>query len=115
LTTVSESDAEEEIVGSKKAIEDALGCPVATFAYPYGAFHDSVRQLAMSHFTLACSTTLGFVDSSSDVFVLERLDMYYFQRVSLMRHLFSPAVGGYVRTRRIMRGLRDRLRSLGTA
>jgi peptidoglycan/xylan/chitin deacetylase (PgdA/CDA1 family) len=112
LTEVSAHATEDELVGSKQAIEDALGAPVDTFAYPYGAYHDRVKELTRTHFALACATTLGFVHPGSDSFALERLDMYYLQRVSLMRHLFSPAVGGYIRARGIMRGLRAKTAGL---
>ena len=114
LTTISDREAEEEIVGSKRAIEDAIGHPVNTFAYPYGSFHDGVKKLASAHFALACATTLGFVQPGSDLFALDRLDMFYFQRVSLLRHLFAPAVDGYIGVRGIMRGLRARLLSSGS-
>ena len=109
LTAVSQREAEEEIVGSKRTIEDAIGQSVSAFAYPYGSFHDGVKKLASAHFALACATTLGFVQPGSDLFALDRLDMYYFRRVSLLRHLFSPAVAGYIRVRRMMRGLRARI------
>ena len=113
LTAVSPRAAEDELVGSKQSIEDALGVAVDAFAYPYGAYHDRVRELTRAHFALACSTKLGFVHSGSDRFALERLDMFYFQRVSLMRRLFSLSGWGYVHARAIMRGLRARLPSAG--
>jgi peptidoglycan/xylan/chitin deacetylase (PgdA/CDA1 family) len=109
LTAVSECEAEKEIVGSKRTIEDATGQSVSAFAYPYGSFHDGLKKLARAHFSLACATTLGFVQSGSDLFALDRIDMYYFRRGGLLRHLFSPAVDGYIRGRRIMRDLRRRL------
>ncbi len=111
LTQISARATEDELIGSKHAIEDALGAPVESFAYPYGTYHEQVKELTKRHFSLACSTRLGFVHPGSDRHALERLDMYYFQRASLMRHLFSPAVDGYVRARRIMRDLRSRLLS----
>jgi peptidoglycan/xylan/chitin deacetylase (PgdA/CDA1 family) len=111
LTKVPARATEQELVGSKRAIEDALGAPVDTFAYPYGAYHDRVKELTRTHFALACATTLGFVHPGSDSYALERLDMYYFQRPRLMRHLFSQAVSGYVRARGILRGLRAGLLS----
>jgi hypothetical protein len=63
-------------------------------------------ELARTHFALACSTDLGFVHRESDRFALDRLDMYYFRRVSLLRHLFCPALSSYIQLRRTMRGVR---------
>jgi len=109
LTTIPNREAEEELVSSKRDIEDAIGRPVDTFAYPYGSYDDRVKELARMHFMLACSTSLDFVHSGSDLFALERLDMYYLRRAGLLRHLFSPAFGSYIHLRRRMRGLKERM------
>jgi len=101
-------EAEEELVASKKAIADATGRPVDTLAYPYGAYNAAVRHLATRHFRLACSTHLGFVKQDSDLFALERIEMYYFQSLPIFRHLFSPVTGAYV-------GLRNQLRRVRRA
>jgi peptidoglycan/xylan/chitin deacetylase (PgdA/CDA1 family) len=112
LTTLSVHEAERELITSKRAIEDGLGYPVGTFAYPYGAYNNRIRRLVESHFALACSTSLDFVHSGSDLFALERLDMYYLRRISLLRHLFTPVVGSYIRLRRMMRAVRGHIPAL---
>jgi hypothetical protein len=109
LTMVSTLGAEAELITSKKAIEDAIGSPVETFAYPYGVYNNTVKQLAKAHFTLACSTTLGFVRSGSDLFALERLDAYYLRQPMLFRRLFSRELNTYLRLRRRIRDLRSRV------
>jgi peptidoglycan/xylan/chitin deacetylase (PgdA/CDA1 family) len=101
-------EAEEELIGSKKAIAEATGRSVDTLAYPYGAYNAAVRHLATRHFRLACSTHLGFVKQDSDLFALERIEMYYFQSLPIFRHLFSPVTGAYV-------GLRNQLRRVRRA
>jgi peptidoglycan/xylan/chitin deacetylase (PgdA/CDA1 family) len=106
LTTIATCDVEEEIVGSKRAIEDALGVPANTFAYPYGSLNEAVKKVAGTHFALACSTLLGFIDSRSNFLALERLDMYYLRRLSLLSHLFTPVAISYIRCRRFIRELR---------
>lgn len=110
LTRMPGKEAEAEMVGSKKAIEDAIGRPVAEHAYPYGAHDDAVRHLAAIHFRLACSAALGFASRGSDPFALERLDMYYLRRPALFRRLFTPGVGAYLSLRRGLRDLRTRAR-----
>lgn len=112
LTTTPNREAEEELVSSKRDIEDAIGRPVDTFAYPYGSYDDRIKELARMHFTLACSTSLDFVHSGSDLFALERLDMYYLRRISLLRHLFTPVAGSYIRLRRMMRAVRGHIPAL---
>lgn len=108
LTTVSTRDASEELIASKHAIEDAIGSSIDTFAYPYGAYNNRIKQLAKTHFTLACSATLGFVHSTSDSFALERLDMYYLRRTSFFQRLFSREIDAYIRLRRTARDIRKR-------
>lgn len=106
LRTLPSSGVEEELVISKKAIEDAIGRPVDTFAYPYGAYDDTIRHLAEEHFALACSTTLGFVRPVSDPFALPRLDMYYLRHPLVFRRLFSKELDLYIRLRGRLRRLR---------
>jgi peptidoglycan/xylan/chitin deacetylase (PgdA/CDA1 family) len=109
LTAVSIREADEELAASKKAIEDVVGDAVEAFAYPYGSYNDVVRRLASKHYALACSTELGFVDSTSDLLALERLDMYYLRHPALFRQLFTRKVAAYLRCRRLGRGLRQRI------
>jgi len=108
LRSLMPSEMSEQLSGAKAWIEDALGEPVDTFAYPYGAYDYRVRLQVAAHFSLACATTLGFVGSGSDRFALERLDMYYLRRPALFARLFSPPVRGYLRVRRSLRDLRAR-------
>lgn len=109
LRRLAVGEIDTEMVASKRAIEDALGQPVDTFAYPFGAQDARVRDLARAHFALACGTTLGFVGARSDRFALERLDMYYFRRSALFRRVFSPEGRAYVGVRRGLRAVRRML------
>ena len=106
LTRVSSGEAEEEIVASKRAIEQFLDRPVESFAYPYGAYNEAVKRLTAAHFPLACSTTLDFARPGSDLLALERLDMYYFRDARLFQRLVSGEARTYVRLRRLARTLR---------
>ncbi len=45
LTRLAEADAREEVVGSRRRLEDAFGVPVTDFAYPYGDHDARVRAL----------------------------------------------------------------------
>jgi peptidoglycan/xylan/chitin deacetylase (PgdA/CDA1 family) len=65
-----------EIQESKKRLEDIIGRPVASFAYPYGALKDFtsdtvavVRELGFTH---ACSNFPGLVFRGTDPFQLPR-------------------------------------------
>jgi peptidoglycan/xylan/chitin deacetylase (PgdA/CDA1 family) len=108
LRSVASAVAGEEIVSSKKAIEDVVGRSVQSFAYPYGAYNEEVRRLVQMHFSVACTTQLDFVGMESDPFALERLDTYYLRQSVLFRRLFSAELNMYIRFRRTIRDLRSR-------
>ena len=103
LTALPPVAAEAEMRDSKRAIEHALGEPVDTFAYPYGARDARTRALAQPHFRIACSVQLGYATTSSDPIDLERLDMYYWRAHTDLSGLFAA------RTRALV-GVRARLR-----
>jgi peptidoglycan/xylan/chitin deacetylase (PgdA/CDA1 family) len=107
LRRIARDAVEEELVASKQALEDAIGRPVETFAYPYGAYDPASRLLAQTHFTLACSARLGFVRAGGDLFALERLDAYYLRSPMLFRYLFRRGTEGYIRFRRGLRELKQ--------
>jgi peptidoglycan/xylan/chitin deacetylase (PgdA/CDA1 family) len=106
LPAISADDAEREIVGSKRTIEDRCGVAVTTFAYPYGARTDAIEQLAAQHYRLAFGTRLGFATPQCPVMNLKRLDAYYLRRFSLIERLDSPLAGIYVRARAGARAVR---------
>jgi peptidoglycan/xylan/chitin deacetylase (PgdA/CDA1 family) len=110
LRRMTRQEIEEELVGSKQAIEDTIGRAVDALAYPYGAANQMVRHLAQTHFALACSTTLGSVRLGSDPFALERIDMYYLRRLRLFRRLFLRDLNAYLYVRRLGRSLRPSTR-----
>ncbi len=115
LTRLPAPVIEEEMVASKRVIEDATGLSVPLFAYPYGAYDARVQALASTHFRMACSTRLGFIRQKSDPFALERIDVYYLRAPFFFRRLFSPEIDLYIRMRRTLRDLRARLAALPSA
>jgi peptidoglycan/xylan/chitin deacetylase (PgdA/CDA1 family) len=106
LSRVTSQVAEDEVVSSKKTIEDVIGASVESFAYPYGAFNETVKRIARLHFSTACTTKLDFVGSGSDPLAMERLDTYYLRRPMLFRRLFSREINAYIGFRRSLRALR---------
>src|SRR4051812_19728616 len=47
LRHLSASDAREEIIGSKKSLEDRFGIAIRHFCYPFGSWNESVRDLVI--------------------------------------------------------------------
>jgi peptidoglycan/xylan/chitin deacetylase (PgdA/CDA1 family) len=66
----------EEVRGCKQYLEEVLGKPVVSFAYPYGGKEDytpdTISLVQQLSFSQACSTVPGFVSSNSDPFRLSR-------------------------------------------
>lgn len=68
--------AQAEITDSKRGLEDALGCEVAHFAYPYGLFDASVREMVVrAGYRSACSARSGFNRPGEDPYLIRRLDI----------------------------------------
>lgn len=73
LDTLSLGRAKEEIVSSKRHLEDGLGVEVKSFAYPYGYYSKAVRDLVVSAgYTSACAVRYATSSSDDDRFALCR-------------------------------------------
>lgn len=102
LDRLSEPDALEELARSRSELEDCLGAAVESLSYPYGRFNPQVRQLAEQVYQGACKTGLGLAQESSDVFALERVDIYYLQKPALFQGLASPWLPAYLAGRKTL-------------
>lgn len=109
LTELPPAEAEREMVESKAAIEDRLGKPVKTFAYPFGRFSRADHEVARAHFRGACSVRLGRATPADDRHQLPRLDIYYMRRPALFRLFETPPGRAYLALRGIGRGVRGLL------
>jgi peptidoglycan/xylan/chitin deacetylase (PgdA/CDA1 family) len=97
LTELSDTDALEEIDGSKQEIESRLRAPVTTFAFPYGTEHHWTPSLARIAqrigFRSVVSADTGFVDGSSDLHRLRRITLPRGRAESvwtICKHLTQP-------------------------
>src|SRR5262249_33719327 len=60
LTKLSVADAREQILGSKKKLEDLFGAPVRHFCYPHGKWNARARDLVEeAGYATACTTQFG--------------------------------------------------------
>lgn len=60
LPDLDEKRMLDEVKGSKMDLEDLLGLPVSSFAYPYGLYDDrSIASVRESGFRTACTTNTG--------------------------------------------------------
>ena len=66
-----------EIADSKASLEDMLSSPVTHFAYPYGLYNDTSRQMVeQCGYHSACSTRSGFNNEQTDRYELRRIEVY---------------------------------------
>jgi peptidoglycan/xylan/chitin deacetylase (PgdA/CDA1 family) len=106
LTRLTSDRIDEELGVSQRRIEDALGVPVKSFAYPFGLHDEQVRDLARKYFSCACTDKLGFATQGSDIFALERVDAFYLRTTRLFSLVSSRIFSWYVLSRAIPRGIR---------
>lgn len=74
LDTLRLGAAREEIVRSKATLEDRLGRPVESFAYPHGYHGPRVRELVrQAGYTSACAVKHAMSSTGDDRFALARI------------------------------------------
>jgi peptidoglycan/xylan/chitin deacetylase (PgdA/CDA1 family) len=74
LTRLSLRDAQQEILSSKKKLEDTFGQPVEDFCYPYGDWNESVRDLVMeAGYRTASTTDFGVNTPATSALALRRI------------------------------------------
>jgi peptidoglycan/xylan/chitin deacetylase (PgdA/CDA1 family) len=73
LTRLADDELRRELVDSKEAIEDELGCPCHELAYPYGEHDERVRAAAR---VTGYERAYGLAERGQDPFALPRLDLY---------------------------------------
>lgn len=67
----------DEVWGSKKEMEDILGLPVISFAYPYGEFNeDCVTAVKKAGYRVACTARPGWFGSDPDLLRVRRVAVF---------------------------------------
>jgi peptidoglycan/xylan/chitin deacetylase (PgdA/CDA1 family) len=106
LTEVGAEKAEQEIVLSRRDIEERAHTAVTHFCYPYGVWNAAVRGCVARHYEGACSTAAGVVAAGADPYALPRVDAHYLRKPALFRSMFTRRFRAYVTGRRWIRRLR---------
>jgi len=92
LVNCSNKDLEDELVSSKHYIEDIIGMPVKTIAYPYGAVDRRVRDAAeKAGYTLGTCSYMYTNRSDHDQLLLSRTSMLGNDSL----HVFKQKISGY--------------------
>jgi len=81
LTRLEADQAREEIVASKKKLEDLFGRPIEHFCYPYGDWTSVVRDWVMeAGYCTASTTDFGVNTSETSSYALKRITARYRSR-----------------------------------
>jgi peptidoglycan/xylan/chitin deacetylase (PgdA/CDA1 family) len=112
LTRLAPARVEREMAASQAILEQALGEPVTSFAYPFGRTDARSLEAARRFFACAVSDRLGLASPGSDLHALPRVDAYYLRRPRLAGLLAAPWFPWYVRACSVPRSARRALRRL---
>jgi peptidoglycan/xylan/chitin deacetylase (PgdA/CDA1 family) len=113
LTQLDNTAAEREIAISRRVLEDGLGQPVSTFAYPYGLAGLRERELAARHYRAACGARLRIARRDADRRELPRLDTYYYRHPALFQLIPGKLGALYLHLRALGRSGRAALEGWG--
>ena len=112
LDTADQPTIRVETVQSKEVLEAALGSPVRSFAYAYGALpSEAGRRIVAETYSGACTSRIGVVAPATDARVLPRVDAHYLRRASLFRAALEGRAGPYLALRRLGSSARRSIRS----
>ncbi len=106
LSAVDDEVLEVELSRSRAVIGDHVGRPVHHFAPPYGLAGARERAAIARLYRTSVGTRLGRADPAADLHDLPRLEMFYFTDISRWRAYLSGRAQGYLRVRKLMRGLK---------
>jgi len=78
LAQIPVTAAREQVVASKKKLEDLFGVSIEHFCYPYGDWNPAVRDLvAEAGYRTACTTEVGVNLPTDSPFALKRFTVRY--------------------------------------
>jgi peptidoglycan/xylan/chitin deacetylase (PgdA/CDA1 family)/glycosyltransferase involved in cell wall biosynthesis len=110
LTELPTAELTAEVAGSKRDLGALLGSPVISFAYPYGEYNETVREMARNEFDLVFGVEEGLNFLADDPHGIKRA--YIGHRDSMFEFALSVRRGGIksIRDWRIRLGIRSRLK-----
>jgi peptidoglycan/xylan/chitin deacetylase (PgdA/CDA1 family) len=109
LTRLPLALATRELEISRQALEQNLGAPTSTLAYPFGDWNEGVEELTRhTGYRLACSIMRGNRHSPAELHRLRRVPVDEFTSLLRFRRKLSPIYDFTCRLRRLGRTLRGR-------
>lgn len=100
LAGASAEMLQQEVVDSRRLLEEATGSRVTSFAYPYGALPGQPgASLVSKTYDAACTTALRRVASGSERHALPRVDAHYVRSPDVLRRVLDGRLESYLRGR----------------
>jgi peptidoglycan/xylan/chitin deacetylase (PgdA/CDA1 family) len=111
LEDASQEVVRRELVGSKETIEQVVGRPVGSIAYPYGVEpRITERKLVERAYRAACTARIRSVGPDADPLSLPRVDAHYLRTPELLRRALGGSLGPYLLLRRLAANARRAVR-----
>ena len=102
LASLDGAGLRDELAGSRSALEDLLGVPVRSFAFPYGSIPDgAAHALVEAGYVTGCTTRPGHVMLGSDPLALPRVDAHYLRGPARLQRAASGGDRAYLTVRRV--------------
>jgi peptidoglycan/xylan/chitin deacetylase (PgdA/CDA1 family) len=109
LDAASAATIESEVAGGRRALEDAVGAPVRSFAYPYGVLSEPARSAVAASYAAACTTQVGRVLPAADRWSLRRVDAHYLRSPERLARALTGGADAYLAARRLAANARRRV------
>ena len=85
----------DEVVGSKKLLEENIGKPISTFCYPNGDITESAARLVSEHYDASLTTQTGWNNAGNiDFYHLKRIGIH--QDISVDKTAFLARLSGWL-------------------
>ncbi len=109
LTRSTDAEVLSELRDGKERLEDLLGEPVRSFAYPFGRYDARSRAVAEDIFDCACGDVLAYARAGDDPWLLPRIETWYLSRTWAFGRFGSRPIDAYLTFRRVPRSVRRAL------
>jgi len=106
LRTISKKCIAEECQSADNIIEKRIGRRPRYFAYPYGYYNSSIKEITGGIYKACMTTELSPLQNHEDKEMLPRLDSYYLRNPLLFENFESTISKTYLSARRLLRKLK---------
>jgi peptidoglycan/xylan/chitin deacetylase (PgdA/CDA1 family) len=107
LTRISINEVREEVEESRTMIQEHVGKEVHLFAYPYGLYNGTVREMVRKHYDAAVGRNVAEATDKEDAYDLSRVEVNYI--AGHFELLGKSIITPYLAIRNTVRQIKDSL------